>query len=188
MTTAAQIEANRANAQRSTGPKATGCKARVAQTALTHGLTARRLAAIPCGPFVEDPDCVDDPCGRIVEELAPPLSTLATGAPPPRAMTWRDTSLRGARLGKGLGLRLILTSRQFCNATATVLWAESVIGPAGQPTSIHCSTARWRELRDRGVGTSPSDHWERASVASGEGWHYAVPGVEGRKPQRAPGV
>src|SRR4051794_41278442 len=71
MATAAQIEANRANALRSTGPKTVEGKTRVAQNALSHGLTARHLAAIPRGPFMEDPDWVEDFCARIVEELDP---------------------------------------------------------------------------------------------------------------------
>lgn len=71
MATTAQIEANRANSLRSTGPKTADGKARVAQNALSHGLTARKLVAIPRGPFVEDQKWVEDFCGRIVDELKP---------------------------------------------------------------------------------------------------------------------
>ena len=38
-----KIEANRRNAQRSTGPKTSAGKTRAAQNAITHGLTARRF-------------------------------------------------------------------------------------------------------------------------------------------------
>ncbi|MCL5278376.1 MAG: hypothetical protein M1376_00520, partial [Planctomycetes bacterium] len=41
MTTEAQIEANRANAQKSTGPRTAEGKAIVSRNALTHGLLAR---------------------------------------------------------------------------------------------------------------------------------------------------
>ena len=43
MATAAQTRANLANAQHSTGPRTVDGKARVAQNALRHGLTARHL-------------------------------------------------------------------------------------------------------------------------------------------------
>jgi hypothetical protein len=42
MATQAQLRANRANAQRSTGPKSVEGKQRSAQNSRTHGLTARR--------------------------------------------------------------------------------------------------------------------------------------------------
>ena len=43
MSTERQIESNRKNAQRSTGPRSAEGKARVASNALKHGLTARRV-------------------------------------------------------------------------------------------------------------------------------------------------
>ena len=52
MTTEAQIEANRANAQKSTGPRTPEGKARVAQNAIKHGLLARQVAVV--GEEVED--------------------------------------------------------------------------------------------------------------------------------------
>jgi hypothetical protein len=47
MASAAQISANRANAQLSTGPVTAEGKTRVSQNALTHGLTAKHLVVAP---------------------------------------------------------------------------------------------------------------------------------------------
>ena len=46
MATAAQIEANRLNAQRSTGPKTDEGKARVRRNAVKHGMTARTIMPV----------------------------------------------------------------------------------------------------------------------------------------------
>ncbi len=46
MATAAQIEANRLNAQKSTGPKTVGGKTRARFNALKHGMTARTIMPV----------------------------------------------------------------------------------------------------------------------------------------------
>jgi len=46
MATAAQIEANRRNAQRSTGPKSDEGKDRVRRNALKHGMAARTVMPV----------------------------------------------------------------------------------------------------------------------------------------------
>ena len=46
MAIAAQIEANRLNAQRSTGPKTERGKARARRNAITHGMTARIIMPV----------------------------------------------------------------------------------------------------------------------------------------------
>ena len=46
MTTEAQTEANRANAQKSTGPRTPEGKAKVAQNALKHGLLAKQAVVV----------------------------------------------------------------------------------------------------------------------------------------------
>ena len=56
-----KAEANRKNAQRSTGPRTAGGKARVAQNAITHGLLSEK-ALLPD----EDPQALEAlprPCG-----------------------------------------------------------------------------------------------------------------------------
>ena len=51
MTSLRQIEANRRNAQKSTGPKTDSGKARASQNAVRHGLTAETVIEL-----LEDPD------------------------------------------------------------------------------------------------------------------------------------
>lgn len=60
MTNGKQIEANRRNAQRSTGPRTDRGKAIVARNALRHGLTAQRILL---------PDETQDELGRLVDLL-----------------------------------------------------------------------------------------------------------------------
>ena len=61
MATAAQIEANRRNAQKSTGPKTDEGKARVRRNAFKHGMTARTI--MPVLPQ-EDPKELEDRSSR----------------------------------------------------------------------------------------------------------------------------
>src|SRR4029079_9123799 len=68
MATAAQIEANRDNAQMSTGPKSASGKARASQNAMKHG--RRAGAAAPVLPQ-EDPAERDAKIRRWVEDLRP---------------------------------------------------------------------------------------------------------------------
>lgn len=71
MASAAQLEANRANAQLSTGPRTEAGKARSSGNATTHGLTARMPVAIRYGPFKEDAEGVQGFVDAVVAELGP---------------------------------------------------------------------------------------------------------------------
>src|SRR5271157_6665797 len=68
MATAAQIEANRRNAQRSTGPKTDDGKARVGRNALKHGMAA--LTLMPSLPQ-EVPQQLEERTDRYTNDLQP---------------------------------------------------------------------------------------------------------------------
>src|SRR3954464_637234 len=68
MATAAQIEANRCNAQVSTGPRTASGKARASLNATKHGRRAKGAAP---GPPPEDPAERDEKIRRWVEDLQP---------------------------------------------------------------------------------------------------------------------
>ena len=68
MATAAQIEANRRNAQRSTGPKTDEGKDRVRRNAFKHGMTARTI--MPVLPQ-EDPKELEDQIQQAITAMKP---------------------------------------------------------------------------------------------------------------------
>ena len=68
MATAAQIEANRRNAQRSTGPKTERGKACARRNAITHGMTAR--TTLPVLPQ-EDPKELEDRTQQVITAMKP---------------------------------------------------------------------------------------------------------------------
>ena len=71
MATDAQIQANRNNASRSTGPRSEAGKSASAQNSLMHGGYATSNIAIPRGHFVEDPDEITSFIGGIIASLDP---------------------------------------------------------------------------------------------------------------------
>lgn len=71
MTTAAQLCANRRNAQHSTGPRTSAGKARSAQNAVTHGFTGRLLVGLRYGPFADDAVELQAFIRAVLEELDP---------------------------------------------------------------------------------------------------------------------
>ena len=68
MATAAQIEANRRNAQRNTGPKTDEGKDRVRRNAVKHGMTARTI--MPVLPQ-EDPKELEDQTQQAIAAMKP---------------------------------------------------------------------------------------------------------------------
>lgn len=71
MTSAAQMESNRANALRSTGPRSSVGKARSSQNAVKHGLTSRLLVALATGPFMDSGPEIQDFVHAMLAELDP---------------------------------------------------------------------------------------------------------------------
>ena len=71
MTSAAQLEANRANARRSTGPRTIAGKAISSCNALRHGFTGRLLVGLQYGPFADDAEDLQAFVSEVVEELGP---------------------------------------------------------------------------------------------------------------------
>ncbi len=71
MTTAAQLEANRRNALRSTGPRTEQGKRRSSMNATRHGFTGRLLVGLQHGPFADDPDELQEFIQSVLEELQP---------------------------------------------------------------------------------------------------------------------
>jgi len=71
MTSAARLEANRRNAQQSTGPTSTAGRARSSQNALKHGFTGRLLVGLEYGPFADNPTELQEFIQAVLAELAP---------------------------------------------------------------------------------------------------------------------
>jgi len=71
MSSAAQLQANRRNAQQSTGPKTGAGKARSSQNAVKHGFTGRLLVGLQYGPFADNPTELQEFIQAVLAELAP---------------------------------------------------------------------------------------------------------------------
>lgn len=71
MTSVAKLEANRCNAQRSTGPRTEAGKQRSALNALRHGFTGRLLVGLRYGPFADDSESLQAFVLAVLEELTP---------------------------------------------------------------------------------------------------------------------
>jgi len=66
-----QLAANRANAEKSTGPRSAAGKRRSAGNSTLHGLYQEKLGAIRYGRFAEDPDQVADFIAAVIDNLGP---------------------------------------------------------------------------------------------------------------------
>lgn len=71
MTSVAQIESNRRNALRSSGPRTPAGRARSSQNAVRHGLTSKLLVGLKYGPFADDGEDLQVFVDAVLEELQP---------------------------------------------------------------------------------------------------------------------
>ena len=71
MTSAAQLDANRRNAQHSTGPRTAAGKARSSQNAVKHGFTGRLLVGLRYGPFADNAAELEGFITAVLVELGP---------------------------------------------------------------------------------------------------------------------
>jgi len=156
MATVAQIEANRQNAQKSTGPRTDEGKIAASANALTHGFTAAKFAVLPS----EDPGayeaerqawrsrCGDDPFQIALADrgcfAARQLRRLERAADACIATQVRSAADRfdidQARMAHDLGARLFVEGIATDDPTAIV--AELEYFAAGVDWMI----ARWNEL------------------------------------------
>ena len=84
MASEAQIEANRANAQKSTGPRTSEGKAKVAQNAVRHGLLAEQVVIAG-----EDPGEYEFYRQALIEEISPVGDYENTLAERAAGLAWR---------------------------------------------------------------------------------------------------
>ena len=71
MTSTAQLESNRRNALRSTGPRSEQGKARSAMNATKHSFAGRLLVGLQYGPFADNPAELQAFVQAVLEELDP---------------------------------------------------------------------------------------------------------------------
>ncbi len=95
MTTKKQVQANRTNALKSTGPRTDKGKTTSSQSALKHGLWATKPTAVPRGLFKEDQEDLDLMTARVMKALGPRDAAEAH-----QAMRIAMLYVRLGRLGK----------------------------------------------------------------------------------------
>jgi hypothetical protein len=123
MTTQAQIEANRQNAQKSTGPKTAAGKAKVSANALKHGLLADRFAIAE-----QDRSAFEAFRTRLLAELAPvgQMEMLLAGRI--ATLAWRLSLAERAQTG----VLYVLT----CKATRVIASTSSPLPLFNSPQAV----------------------------------------------------
>ena len=91
MATRKQIQANRKNARKSTGPKSAGGKALSSRNALKHGVLSQRAVADH-----EDRDAYEALLAQLIEEHAPESSLECTLVERLSILIWREKRLAEA--------------------------------------------------------------------------------------------
>ena len=99
MTTEAQIEANRRNAQLSTGPRTPEGKARSSQNALKHGIRAQAILDAQFTLLGEDPQQFASLLDALADDLQPVGAIEATCVEAVALSLWRHRRLLLAEMG-----------------------------------------------------------------------------------------
>ena len=140
MATAAQIEANRRNAQKSTGPKTERGKAHAKLNAIKHGLTARTI--MPVLPQ-EDPKELEDRTQQAITAMKPaiPSSLIwfaarcgCRGRSIAPSGSGRPTWPTGSEWPRGRGRRRSARELKNVHELGSTLFFQAGIGP-GYPKS-----------------------------------------------------
>jgi hypothetical protein len=169
MATPAQIEANRRNAQKSTGPKTAEGKARSKFNGLTHGLRATS-AVLPD----EDGDAFADSLARWIDDWSPATDDRRRLVERAATAAWQLTRcvrLETARLTERIEIAYADWDRREA-ATAARRFDQIATEPAATIATLETSRAgvdqlitAWQTLQSRASEpngwTSPDDHHAR---------------------------
>ena len=149
MSSVAQVEANRLNAQKSTGPRTPEGKARVAANAIRHGLLCEKA-------FIDGEDFAlfDEHCRSMKESLAPVGAIEEELADRVAAQSWRlrrATGIEGLFLHRQLGQHGLLEDEYAGGARRRAALAGEPMPAEDEQRSRRRGRAVWDFFHEGGV-------------------------------------